>query len=71
MYDKPEPPDTPNYYAALGVSPDATSFEIRKAFHKLALEYHPDKMAPGETVDAVEFRKVSFILLSSSHHVQD
>jgi curved DNA-binding protein CbpA len=69
MYDKPELPQAPDHYAALGVSPDATSITIKKAFRKLALEFHPDKMAPGETVDAVGFRKVNCKL--SSHYAQN
>ena len=32
-------------YAVLGVSPDATDDEVRKAYRTLALKHHPDRVA--------------------------
>lgn len=32
-------------YKVLGVSPDATDDEVRKAYRKLALQHHPDRVA--------------------------
>lgn len=32
-----------NFYQILGITKNATSAEIKKAYHKLALKYHPDK----------------------------
>jgi hypothetical protein len=32
-----------NHYCALGVRKEASTAEIKRAYHKLALKYHPDK----------------------------
>ena len=38
-------------YKVLGVSPDATDAEVKKAYRRLALQHHPDKVAAlGEDI---------------------
>ena len=37
------PPSTTNYYAVLGITKDANEEEIKKAYRKTALKYHPDR----------------------------
>ncbi len=45
-------------YSALGVSKTASADEIKKAYRKLALQYHPDKN-PGDKVSEEKFKEIS------------
>jgi curved DNA-binding protein CbpA len=47
-----------DYYAALGLAPDATEEEIRKSYRRLALQWHPDRNA-GNTSAAERFKGIS------------
>eukprot|EP00928_Gymnodinium_smaydae_P063289 TRINITY_DN4691_c0_g1_i1.p1 TRINITY_DN4691_c0_g1~~TRINITY_DN4691_c0_g1_i1.p1 ORF type:complete len:335 (-),score=39.88 TRINITY_DN4691_c0_g1_i1:116-1120(-) len=46
------------HYAFLGVSPDASSDEIRKVYKKLALQYHPDKNTQNPEAAAAKFKEL-------------
>ena len=43
-----------NYYEILEINESATQEEIKKAYRRLALQYHPDKNPGGEA----QFKKI-------------
>ena len=47
-----------DYYKILGLTKSATAEEIKKAYRKLAVKYHPDKN-PGNKAAEEKFKKVS------------
>lgn len=46
-----------DYYDVLGLPKDATERQVKKAFHKLALKYHPDRNK-GRDAEA-KFREIA------------
>ena len=49
---------TENYYSILGVSQSASLKDIKKAFRRLARQYHPD-LNPDDPVAAEKFKQIS------------
>lgn len=52
------PADFKDYYTTLGVSREATPDEIKKAFRKLARQYHPDTATDKKTAEA-KFKEIN------------
>ena len=48
-----------DYYQVLGVNKDATDEEIRRAFRKLAMQYHPDRNPGREKWANEKFKEIN------------
>jgi molecular chaperone DnaJ len=47
-----------DYYATLGVARDASADDLKRAYRKLAMQYHPDRN-PGDKQAEAKFKEVS------------
>jgi hypothetical protein len=61
---------TRNYYAILKVAPSATADQIKHAYHKLAREWHPDRVnaAGASNADPDKARRM-FVLIARAYEV--
>jgi len=50
--------DKQDYYELLGVSRTSTADEMKKAYRKLAMKYHPDRN-PGDKDAEAKFKEIS------------
>ncbi|XP_047085053.1 chaperone protein dnaJ 8, chloroplastic-like [Lolium rigidum] len=51
-----------DHYRTLRLAPGATRGEVKKAFHRLALQYHPDvvrRRDGGDDNDGVDFQRIN------------
>ena len=55
-----------DYYEILGVGKNATGEEIKKAFRKLALEFHPDRNKSKGAEDKFKEINEAYQVLSDS-----
>ncbi|CAL4975360.1 unnamed protein product [Urochloa decumbens] len=58
-----------SYYAVLGVHPGASAAEIRAAYHRLAMRWHPDKIASGRDPARAEEAKTRFQQIQEAYQV--
>ena len=47
-----------NYYEKLGLQDNASDDEIKKAYKKLAIKYHPDKQINSSQEEKIEAEKI-------------
>lgn len=59
----------PSYYSILGVSSDASSEDIRRAYRKLAMRWHPDRWTRKATTSLLDEAKAKFQQIQEAYSV--
>ncbi len=68
-FQPPPPPSGPPPWEVLGVKQDAGVDEIKKAYRKKAMLYHPDRVAPGAPSEEKERAKMMFQTVTRAYDV--
>ena len=50
--------DSENHYEVLGLQPDCSNIDVRKAYRKLAMEHHPDKAKDKNNISDSAFKRI-------------
>ena len=58
-----------NYYEVLGVPKDASEQDIKKAYRKLALKYHPDKNSAPDAEEKFKVNESRFNQSSNKYEI--
>ena len=63
--------DKRDYYEVLGLQKGASDNDIKKAFRKMAMKYHPDKN-PGDKVAEEKFKEINeaYAVLSDPEKIE-
>jgi len=59
-----------DYYGTLGISKDADKKQIKKAYRKLALRYHPDRNKSPDAEERFKQINVAYVILSDDEKRQ-
>ena len=57
-----------NYYEKLGLQDNASDDEIKKAYKKLAIKYHPDKQINSSQEEKLEAEK-NFKIIAEAYEI--
>ncbi|KAH7686122.1 DnaJ domain-containing protein [Dioscorea alata] len=69
MEQKQQQQQQSNYYSVLGVHPNASPSELRSAYKKLAMKWHPDKLGRTEETCIVAEANRRFQLIQEAYQV--